>query len=168
MIKTVTMQEARQRTNLRLLNDNQVWFADYVTGRVGSVAEGQKRMNRRYPLHGRMIDDAKAFFARRGMEIYPRGLTVDGAGTCPDFAFFRGREITFVECLTAAWTDWPNLKKKMRLAPFGDLAFVVEKPEAAGLPARQARSLANRLAILSKLHGVYVYDPESRRVSPLG
>lgn len=168
MIKTVTMQEARQRTNLWLLNDKQVWFADYVTGRFGTVAEGQKRVNRRYPLHGRMIDDAKAFFARRAVEIYPRGLTVDGVGTCPDFAFFQGSKITFVECLTAAWTDWPNLKKKMRLAPFGNLAFVVEKPDAADLPARQRRSLANRLAILSRLHGVYVYDPESRSVSPFG
>jgi len=164
-MKTITLQEARRRSGLDLLNDGQVFFADYLLGRSGTVAEGQKMMARRYPLHGEMIDAGKRFFASRGFDIYPRGLTVNGAGTCPDFAIFKKDAVTFVECLTAGWSNWRNLKRKARLARHGQIAFIVEHPEFADLTAGEKNRLAARLRILSKLFPVYLYHPGKRILS---
>jgi hypothetical protein len=164
-MKTITLQEARRRSGLDLLNDGQVFFADYLLGRSGTVAEGQKMMARMYPLHGEIVDAGKRFFASRGFDIYPRGLTVNGAGTCPDFAIFKQNRVTFVECLTAGWSDWRNLKRKSKLARHGQIAFIVEHPEFADLTAGERNRLAARLHILSKLFPVYLYHPAKRAVT---
>lgn len=108
-MRTITLQEAKKRTGFELLNDTQIHFFDYDLGRSGTVSQGQNEMARKYPLHGKMIDAGKKYFAERGYEIYPRGVTVNGVGACPDFALFKGNKIYFVECLTAVWADRRNI-----------------------------------------------------------
>jgi len=166
-MKTITLQEARRRSGLDLLNDGQVFFADYLLGRSGTVAEGQKMMARMYPLHGEIVDAGKRFFASRGFDIYPRGLTVNGAGTCPDFAIFKQNRVTFVECLTAAWASWRTFTRKARLANYGGLVFIVEHPEFADLTNAERKRMIGRLRALSKIHQVYLYHPAKRAMSRL-
>jgi hypothetical protein len=166
-MRTLTLQEARRRSGLDLLSDRQVFFADYLTGRSGTAAEGQRMMARRYPLHEEMVEMGKRFFAAQSFEIYPRGVTVNGSGVCPDFAIFRKANITFVECLTAGWSDWRNLKRKTKLAKHGQIAFIVEHPEFADLTTGERTRLAARLRILSKLFPVYLYHPAQRAITRL-
>jgi len=164
-MRTLTLQEARRRTGLDLLNDAQIGFADYVTGRCGTVADGQKKMARRYPLHEEMVEAGKRFLASKGYEIYPRGLTVNGTGTCPDFAAFQKDRVTFVECLTAGWTDLSTFRKKARLAKYGRVAFIIEHPEFADLSAGERRRMVGRLRALSRIYPVFLYHPDRRALS---
>ena len=164
-MRTLTLQEARKRTGLDLLNDRQIFFTDYVAGRFGTVADGQKRMACRYPFHEEMVQEGKRFFAAKGYEIYPHGLTVNGSGTCPDFAAFRNDRVIFVECLTSGWASVDVFKKKARLARYGKVAFIIEHPEFAELPGAKRRRLTGRLAALSRIYPVFLYHPDRRALS---
>lgn len=165
VIRTLTLEEARRRTKLDLLSDRQIRITDYLLGRQGTVASLQSEMSRKYPLHGEMIRFGMSYFASKGYEIYPRGIAVRDVYACPDFAFFKGDKIHFVECLTAAWTDRETLRKKTRLAKHGGLIFIVEHPECADLKNGERKQTLARLAMLSRLYPVYMYDAEKRTLA---
>jgi hypothetical protein len=163
----ITLHEARKRTGLDLVSDRQIYFADFVTGRHGTVAEGQKAMARRYPLHEEIVDAGKEYFGARGYVVYPRGVTVNGSGVCPDFALLKGSKLVFVECLTAAWSDWDNLRRKAKLARHGSVVFLVEHPDFADLSDPERKRMFGRLRTMATVHGVYLYHPAKRSVSRL-
>ncbi len=158
---TITLKEARRRTGLDLISDKDLPYYDPLFG-SGSVRDGQRRMERRYRRHEAVRECATRFFLNKGYDVYPRGITVNGTGTCPDFAFFQRRRITFVECLTAGWVYRWNTQKKRRVEEFAPIIFVVEEPSTVEFEkSYRKRDYLNRVRRLASHCGVFWCNPKS-------
>ena len=161
---TITLKEARRRSGLDLISDKGLSFYDPLFG-SGEVRDGQKKMERWYGRHDVIRESATKYFLERDYDVYPRGITVDGIGTCPDFAFFRKRKLTFVECLTEGWVYRWNTLKKRRVEKFAPIVFVVEdKPSDEFTKPYQKRDYFNRVRRLATKCDVFWCNMETRQI----
>jgi hypothetical protein len=161
---TVTLKEARKRTGLDLVSDRDLPIWDELRG-SGSVRNSQRDMERRYPRHREIRTNAMQYFLNEGFELYPRGITVNGTGTCPDFAIFRGKKIKFIECLTESWVNAEMIKRKSQVEPFAPIAFVIEdKPKEEFQTPKDRLDYQRRIKILSKRATFYLYNPLTKRI----
>ncbi len=154
-IRVLTIREARQRTGLDLVSDR---YVKCNTSRWGllTVAEAQKRMERLNPAHKDIREAAMHFFASKGLQIYPRGITVRDIMTCADFAIFSNSRISFAECSTAGWVESEDIRKKKRLAKYGKLIFVIEHSRNTLLGNRRRDVLRlKRVENLARHHRIY-------------
>ena len=154
MKRTISLKEARLRSKLPLVSDKDLPYFDSRIG-FNSVRDGQKRMESRYINHRLLRECATKHFFEKGLEVYPRGIAVDGSGTCLDFAFFKKNQIIFVECLTAHWVRKSNTMKKCKVEDHAPLIFIVEDPTivefSKAYGKRNYQSRLKRLALNSKV-----------------
>ena len=160
----ITLKEARRRSGLDLISDKNLPFYNPIFG-LGRVRDGQKRMERRYKRHDAVRESATSFFLSKGYDVYPKGITVNGTGTCPDFAYFRRSQIIFVECLTEGWVYRWNTVKKRRVEQFAPIIFVVEKPSTVKFQKSYGRrDYFERILRLAAECKVFWCDPKPRTI----
>ncbi|HUI28829.1 MAG TPA: hypothetical protein VLX91_01340 [Candidatus Acidoferrales bacterium] len=160
----MTLKEARIRTGFDLLSDDELSYWSWSTG-SGSVREGQRSMERKYPLHRLIRRTALKYFKQHKWDIYPRGITVNGTGTCPDFAIFNQRKIIFIECLTERFVETSNVKKKRGVEKFAEIRFVVEeKPKNEFDSKRDFDGYINRVKRLARKCVVYWCNAKNRQI----
>jgi hypothetical protein len=162
----INLKEARRRTKLNLLPDKDLPYWDPITG-PGTARNGQRKMEQRNPRHRQIREAAINYFLRRGFDVYPRGVTVNGTGTCPDSAIFRGGRIIFVECLNEHRVYQDFVNKKRRIEEYPPIMFIVERkpPEEFRLP-HQRISYQKRISRVASRNTVYSYDPSTDKIKP--
>jgi hypothetical protein len=161
---TITLKEARRRTKLDLISDKGLFCNDPIRG-ITDISKSQKQMEARYPRHKLIREGAIRYFLAKGHDVYPRGITVNFSGTCPDFAIFNSNQIIFVECLTAAWTNRYIIARKRRIEKFAPLIFIIEdKPKAEFEKAREKIRLKTRVKNIGKRTRVYWFNPKTENL----
>lgn len=160
----MTLKEARRRTGFYLRSDAELPYYDQRTG-SGTAREGQEAMERKYPRHRIIRRAALRFFSSLNVEIYPRGATVDGTGTCPDFFIMRGNELIFIECLTEHKVEADYIKKKRQVERFAPIHFVVEaKPTNEFNSKKDILGYLNRVRRLARVCKVYWCNPLNKKI----
>lgn len=126
----MTLRELRRMSTLGILSDKDMPIWDPIRGLPNAQA-GQRFMERRYPRHRIIRQSALKYFRNKYKYVYPRGIGVQGTGTCLDFAFLRGNQLVFVECLTEYSIDSDTIRKKRAVEKYAPLYFIVEdKPKS--------------------------------------
>jgi len=148
----ITLTEGRRRTGIELIPDTRVYCRD-VLGRLMTVREAQRIMERRYPRHKRIRLISHKHFAARGYELYPYGVTAGEVRSCPDFAILCGSRLVFIECLTAFWTRQEKLKQKAAVDQFAPIWFIIEDAHKNNFP--RAQDFYNYLRRVRRLAGTY-------------
>lgn len=160
---TITLREARRRTRLDLKSDLDTLH--YTYSGLESDREGQRRMERNYPAHGIVRRAAIAHFLKRSLDVYPQGLTVDGARTGLDFAIFRDGRIIFVECLTAHAIHHTIVSKKRRIVKYAPLIFVIEaRPRVQFETPTEWLRFRKRVARIAQRHETYLCSSTTRKL----
>ena len=161
----ITLKEVRRRSKLDILSDKELPFYDPYFG-GGTVRSGQKRMENKYQRHEVVRRLATEYLLMKGYDVYPKGVTVNGAGTCPDLAFFRGKHIIFVECLTEGWVYHFNTLKKRRIERFAPIVFFIEnKPLDEFNNRYKYRRYLERVRRLAAKCSVWWCNPITKKVN---
>lgn len=156
----VTLREARRRTKLDLVSEKGLLCNDLIRG-ITDISKNQKQMEAKYPRHKEIREGAIRYFLSKGYDVYPRGITVNFSGVCPDFAIFHSNQIIFVECLTAAWTNRHTVARKKKIVKFAPLIFIIEdKPIGELEEAREKIRLKSRVKNIAKRNSVYWFNPK--------
>ena len=156
---TIALREACRRTKLDLISEKWLFCNDPIRG-ITNISENQKRMEARYPRHREIRKGAIRYFLSKGYDVYPRGITVNFSGTCPDLATFRANQIVFIECLTSSWTNRYNITRKRKIEKYGPLAFIIEeKPQKEFETVREGTEYIRRVRTIAKKNSVYWFNP---------
>jgi len=123
----ITLRELRSRTTHVLLSDLKHFCR--IGNELVPVRSAERRIEKRYPLHGVLRRAAIYHFGQAGWDVYPHGIGVAGASSAmADLAIARDDKVIFVECFTP-WRVWYEFaQQKRRLEEFFPLWFVVERP----------------------------------------
>lgn len=157
----ITLKEARKRSRLDLISDKDLPFDNPIYG-FGTVRAGEKEMEKRYGRHDVVRIYAMDYFLDQGFDVYPRGVTVNGIGTCPDFAIFRRNKIIFIEILTEGWVYHWNTLKKRRVEEYAPIYFVLEDPAIIKFrKSYEKRDYINRIQRLASYCRVFLCDPST-------
>lgn len=165
MASYINKREAIRRTGLELISDTELYFYNRISGNLENVRETQRNMEKKYPTHRLIRLAAINYFLSKGYDIYRYGITVFGVGTCPDFAIFKKNQIIFVECLTLAWTEGPDIRKKRRVEKYAPLIFAVDDASSAEFDSSNEKiHYSKRIRRIAEKNSVYWFNSNNGKL----